>query len=113
MQIKFATNVACRVAVYLAFNLPVLLITAVHQIMHINIDTYNFYSWAETVTFFNSSLNALICIWRVKAIREAIVKLWQSTDREEAYLTSLELRSNDIVLVSFRSVASTEDLVEN
>ena len=113
MQIKFTANIACRVAVYLAFNLPVLLITAVHQIMHINIDTYNFYSWAETVTFFNSSLNALICIWRVKAIREAIVKLWPSTDREEAYLTSLELRSNDIVLVSFRSVASTEDLVEN
>ena len=57
MQIKFAANIACIVAVFLAFNLPVLLITAIHQIILIDIDTYNLYSWAETAALLNSSVN--------------------------------------------------------
>ena len=101
MQIKFAVNIACIVAVYLAFNLPVLVITAVHQIIHINIDTYNSYSWAETAAFLNSSLNPLICIWRVKAIRKAISELW-SRENGRRVEKALELPKNDLVLVRFR-----------
>ena len=103
MQMKFAVNIACIVAVYLAFNLPVLLITAVHQIIHIDIDTYNFYSWAETAAFLNSSLNPLICIWRVKAIRKAISELWPRGNGRRVENT-LELPKNDLVLVRFRQI---------
>lgn len=103
-QIKFAANIACIVAVYLAFNLPVLLIHAVHEIIHVNIDTYNFYSWTETAAFFNSSLNPLICIWRVKAIRKAIAELWPGIKTREVQTSSLELPTNNVVLVRFTRV---------
>lgn len=72
MQIKLAINIASIVAIYFAFNLPVLLVTKIHQIVFVHIHSYNFYSWAETAAFLNSSVNPVVCIWRVKAIRKAI-----------------------------------------
>ena len=105
MQIKFAANIACIVAVYLAFNLPVLLITAFHQIIHIDINTYNMYSWAETVAFFNSSANPLICLWRVRAIRRAIRELCPCVGNGRkvlGYFSSLEIPDNEVELVRFR-----------
>ena len=107
MQIKFAVNIAYIVAVYLAFNLPVLLITAVHQIIHIDIDTYNFYSWAETAALLNSSLNPLVCVWRVRAIRKAISKLWHRKSEREVVNLSLQLPCNDLLLVRFRQIKET------
>ena len=106
MQMKFAINIACIVTVYLAFNLPVLIITAFHQIIHIDIDTYNFYSWAETAAFLSSSVNPVICVWRVKAIWKAIKELWtRRNNRTVEYLSSsLELPSNDLPLISFRQL---------
>ena len=128
MQIKFAANIACIVAVYLAFNLPVLLITALHQIILMEINTYNLYSWAETVAFLNSTVNPIICLWRVKAIRRAIKNLFrvERTERKvfAKYLSFLEIPDNDIALVAYRrhqephlvitnsSVISTKDLSE-
>ncbi|XP_068675677.1 adenosine receptor A3-like, partial [Montipora foliosa] len=70
MQIKLAINVASIVAVYVLFNFPVLVVTLSHQFLFSNIDSYTFYSWSETAAFFNSSLNPLVCVWRVKAIRK-------------------------------------------
>lgn len=105
MQIKFAANIACIVAVYLAFNLPVLLITAFHQIILIDINTYNLYSWAETAAFLNSSVNPVICLWRVKAIRRAVRQLWPRAGngrRVPGYLSSSEIPDNDVALVRFR-----------
>ena len=75
MQIKLAINIASIVAVYVMFNLPVLLVTLSHQFLFRHIDSYNFYSWTETAAFANSSLNPLVCIWRVKAIRKAIAEV--------------------------------------
>ena len=106
MQIKFAANIACIMAVYLAFNLPVLFITALHQIILIEINTYNLYSWAETAAFLNSTVNPIICLWRVKAIRRAIKELFhvEGNGREvfAGYLSSLEVPVNDIALVAYR-----------
>ena len=115
MQMKFAINVTCIVTVYLAFNLPVLIITAFHQIIHIDIDTYNFYSWAETAAFLNSSVNPVICVWRVKAIWRAIKELWtRRNNRTVEYLSSsLELPSNDLPLISFRQLQEPQRVFVN
>lgn len=127
MQIKFAANIACIVAVYLAFNLPVLLITALHQIILIDINTYNLYSWAETAAFLNSTVNPIICFWRVKAIRRAIRELFHiggNGRKVFGCLSFLEIPENDIALVRYRrhqephlviansSVFSTNELSE-
>ena len=87
MQIKLAINVASIVAVYVLFNLPVLVVTLSHQFLFGNIDSYNFYSWSETEAFFNSSLNPLVCVWRVKAIRKVIAEVFsKKSQRKDAFL---------------------------
>lgn len=104
MQIKFAANIACIVTVYLAFNLPVLLVTAFHQVVNIDINTNNLYSWAETAAFLNSSINPVICLWRVRTIRRAIRELWTcGKDRIfPRYFSSFEKPETDVALVRFR-----------
>lgn len=56
MQIKLAVNIASITAIYFAFNLPVLVIAISHQIVTGHIESYNFYSWAETAAFVTSSV---------------------------------------------------------
>ena len=52
-----------------------------------NIDSYNFYSWSETAAFFNSSLNPLVCVWRVRAIRKVIAEVFsKKSQRKDAFL---------------------------
>lgn len=129
MQIKFAANIACIVAVYLAFNLPVLLITAFHQIIRIDINTYNLYSWAETVAFLNSSVNPVVCLWRVRAIRRAIRQLFPSAGNDRNVfgclsslempclssleMSSLEMPKSDVALVRFRCHQEPQLVISN
>ena len=75
MQIKLAVSVAYIVGIYFLFNLPVLVVTTYHQIMTGHIDSYDYYSWSETVAFLNSFINPLVCCWRRQDIRTAIKKI--------------------------------------
>ena len=75
MQIKLAVSVAYIVGIYFLFNLPVLVVTAYHQIVTGHITSYDYYSWSETVAFLNSFLNPLVCCWRSQDIRKAVKKL--------------------------------------
>ena len=60
---------------YLHFlNRPVLVVTTYHQEVHRNLSSYNYYSWAETDELLNSCLNSLVCCWRARNLRKAIVK---------------------------------------
>ena len=77
-QLKVAVNIAYIVGIYVFFNLPVLVVTAYHQVVHGNLSSYNYYSWAETVALLNSSLNPLVCCWRNRHIRKSILKLISS-----------------------------------
>ena len=87
MQIKLAINVASIVAVYVLFNLPVLVVTLSHQFLFGNIHSYNFYSWSETAAFFNSSLDPLVCVWRVEAIRKVVAEVFsKKSQRKDAFL---------------------------
>ena len=103
MQVKLAVNITCIVAIYFAFNLPVLLVTKYHQVVFGHIQSYNFYSWAETVAFLNSFLNPMICFWRVKGIRKAIVEMCPRNKLPDMRNAAcLELPQNDVVLARFR-----------
>lgn len=108
MQIKLAINIASIIAIYFAFNLPVLIITTSHQIVSGHIESYNFYSWAETVAFINSSVNPLVCMWRVKNIRNAITGLTIGTKLNRPQVrkdkTFRDVHIDDVVLVRFRQI---------
>lgn len=104
MQIKLAVNIALIIAIYFAFNLPVLVITISHQIVTGHIESYNFYSWAETVAFVTSSVNPLVCFWRVRTIRSAITgylpKLGRNGETEDKRFRELP-NGNEVALVRF------------
>ncbi|XP_068712224.1 adenosine receptor A2b-like [Montipora foliosa] len=74
-QVKLAVDIAYVVRIYFLFNLPVLVVTALHQLVMGHIDTYDYYSWSGTVAFLNSFINPLICLWRRGEIRDAVRKL--------------------------------------
>ena len=74
-QLKLAVNIAFIVGIYFFFHLPVLVVTTYHQIVQGNLSSYNYYSWAETIALVNSSLNPIVCCWRSRSIRRAIIKL--------------------------------------
>ena len=106
MQIKLAINIASIVAIYFAFNLPVLLVTKHHQVVFGHIDSYNFYSWAETAAFMNSSVNPLVCVWRVKAIKKAIRGFFPKVRRP--WETFNEIPDNGaVVLVTFKKITAS------
>ncbi|XP_074612117.1 melanocyte-stimulating hormone receptor-like [Acropora palmata] len=116
MQVKLAINIASIVAVYVMFNLPVLLVTLSHQFLFRHIYSYNFYSWTETAAFVNSSLNPLVCIWRVKAIRKAIAEVLSKLRRMEMRQSEQERneikRKKGVFLVKFTKIAPLENLKE-
>ena len=74
-QVKLVVELAYVVGIYFLFNLPVLVVTALHQLVMGHIDTYDYYSWRETVAVLNSFINPLICLWRSQEIRDAVRKL--------------------------------------
>ena len=71
-EAKLAKSIAVIVAVYLLLNFPVLFVTFYHQILRLDLQTYNHYSWTETLAFLNSCSNPVICCWKNRHIREKI-----------------------------------------
>lgn len=115
MQIKLAINIASISAVYFVLNLPVLVITISHQVASKSkqITSYNLYSWAETVAFINSSVNPLVCLWRVKSIRNEItgLRIWKRLQlarhrfKKDKTPGVIPLDKN-LVLVRFRQITA-------
>ena len=103
MQIKLAINIASIIAIYCAFNLPVLVIKTSHQIVKRHIESYNVYSWAETLAFTTSTVNPLVCYWRVKTIRNAIREFLPRLKTKEKRLRELPF-DNHVALVRFRHI---------
>ena len=71
-EAKLAKSIAFIVAFYLILNFPVLFVTFYHQILSRDLQTYNHYSWTETLAFLNSCSNPVICLWRNKQIRQKV-----------------------------------------
>lgn len=71
-ETKLTRSITIIVVVYLLLNMPVLFVTIYHQILELDIKTYNHYSWTETLAFLNSCTNPLICCWKSRQIRQGV-----------------------------------------
>ena len=67
-EVKLAKKILTEVVIYFILNFPVLFVTFYHQILGQNIQTYNHYSWTETLAFLNSCSNPFICCWKKREI---------------------------------------------
>ena len=74
-EAKLTRTITFIVGVYVLLNMPVLFVTIYHQILGQNIKTYNHYSWTETLAFLNSCTNPLICCWKSRQIRQAVIAI--------------------------------------
>ena len=74
-EAKLTRTITFIVGVYLLLNMPVLFVTIYHQILEQDIKTYNHYSWTETLAFLNSCTNPLICCWKSRQIRQAVIAI--------------------------------------
>ena len=88
-EAKLARSISIIVGFYLILNFPVLFVTFYHQIMKLDLQTYNHYSWSETLAFLNSFSNPFICCWKNRQIRQKVRALlkkvfcWISNSRED------------------------------
>ena len=73
-QFKLAISVAYMVGIYCAFNIPVMVVQ-VCVYSKGRLSSYNITSWTETVAFLNSSINPIVCCWRNKDIRDAVLRI--------------------------------------
>ena len=71
-EAKLAKSIAFIVAFYLILNFPVLFVTFYHQILSRDLQTYNHYSWTETLAFLDSCSNPVICLWKNKQTRQKV-----------------------------------------
>ena len=72
-EVKLAKSLSVIVGVYLISNFPVLFVTIYHQILRLDLQTYNHYSWTETLAFLNSVSNPIICLWKSRQIRQKVL----------------------------------------
>ena len=73
-QSKLAINVAYMVGIYCAFNIPVMVVQVyVHS--KDGLPSYNITSWTETVAFLNASINPIVCCWKNRDIRDAVLRI--------------------------------------
>ena len=71
-EVKLAKSLSVIVGVYLLSNFPVLFVTIYHQILRLDLQSYNHYSWTETLAFLNSLSNPVICLWKNRQIRQKV-----------------------------------------
>ena len=71
-EAKLARRLSTIVGVYLILYFPVFFVTFYHQILGLNLQTYNHYSWTETLAFLNSCSNPFICCWKNREIRQKV-----------------------------------------
>ena len=71
-EAKLAKSIALIVGVYLILNFPVLFVTFYHQILRFDLQTYNHYSWTETLAFLNSCSNPFILCWKNRQVRQRV-----------------------------------------
>lgn len=73
-QNRLAVSVAYIVVIYVTCNIPVLIAMA-YLFAGGHFASFNIFSWTETIAFLNSLINPVICCWRNRGIRRAIVNI--------------------------------------
>ncbi|XP_078352824.1 adenosine receptor A2a-like [Oculina patagonica] len=71
-ELRLTRNISIIVGVYLLLNMPLLFIKMYRHIFRQAINSYNHYSWTETLAFLNSCTNPLLCYWKNRQIRQCI-----------------------------------------
>ncbi len=74
-ETKLAKSIAVIVGVYSILNFPVLFVTFYHQILKLDLQTYNHYSWTETLAFLNSCSNPFILCWKNRHVCQRVIDL--------------------------------------
>ena len=74
-EAKLAKSISFIVGVYIILNFPVLFVTFYHQILRFDLQTYNHYSWTETLAFLNSCSNPFVCCLRNRQISQKVKAL--------------------------------------
>ena len=74
-EAKLAKSLSVIVAVYLVLNFPVLFVMFYESILNLDLQTYNHYSWTETLAFLNSCSNPFILCWKNKRVRQSVTDL--------------------------------------
>lgn len=71
-EMKLTRNISIIVGVYLLFNVPLFFIKMYRHIFRQKINSYNHYSWTETLAFLNSCTNPFLCYWKNRQIRQCV-----------------------------------------
>ena len=74
-EAKLAKSLSVIVAVYLILNFPVLFVTFYESILRLDLQSYNHYSWTETLAFLNSCSNPFILCWKNGQVRQRVIDL--------------------------------------
>lgn len=60
--------------------MPVIVVQLCQFALQIQFLSLNVYGWVETIAFFNSTLNPMICCWRNSDIRQGMLRMLKRID---------------------------------
>ena len=80
-EAKLAKSLAVIVTVYLILNFPVQFVLLYESILKHRLQTYNHYSWTETLAFLNSCSNPFILCWKNGQVRQRVTDLLKKVVR--------------------------------
>ena len=96
-QTRLAVSVSYIVVFYITCNIPVLFAMA-YLFAGGHFDSFNVFSWTETIAFLNSSINPVICCWRNRGIRRAVYNVLAKVVCLNKALTQMELGNTSVVM---------------
>ena len=102
-QNRLAVSVAYIVVIYITCNIPVL-IAMVYLFAGGHFSSFNVFSWTETIAFLNSLINPLICCWRNRGIRRAVVSVVANVVFLRKLSTQVDLGYSSVVIRGSKKV---------
>lgn len=96
-QTRLAVNVSYIVVIYITCNIPVLCVMA-YLFAGGHFNSFNVFSWTETIAFLNSLMNPVICCWRNRGIRRAVFSVLAKVVCLNKTLTLTEIGNASVVM---------------
>ncbi len=96
-QTRLAVSVSYIVVIYITCNIPVLCVMA-YNFAGGSFSSLNVFSWSETIAFLNSLINPVICCWRNRGIRRAVLNVFAKVVCLNRALTQTELGNTSFVM---------------
>lgn len=102
-QNRLAVSAAYIVVIYFTCNIPVL-IAMVYLFAGGHFSSFNVFSWTETIAFLNSLINPLICCWRNRGIRRAVVSVVANVVCLRKLSTQVDLGYSSVIIRGSKKV---------